>query len=307
MSEKKRALAFAVLLEHLESEGMHMARSIVEDEYSFRFGDNAMSTLRATMETELPQVCPHENRNKGKMISALDRLLRAQMAAPVHVRGEEEAASGTKIAHNHLDANEQSLPSSSVQMITPLVTSSSVPGHVKTMSRSRTRRRRRSSLAMSSTPSTIAEPHHLESNPIPDYSALDKIEDLVIDRNGAVEGGSPMALLRWACRCAWLSASHSTDGVSDPSQSQMCARYCSDLMTFLVTFTDFMTPEAVVETLETIILEHPKESWGLQQFLLQWLEYDFYQVRRLRKPLPFLNRSPLVFLTHRLFPTCHAK
>ncbi len=55
MDVNGRALAFAVLLEHLESEGMHMAKSIVEDEYNSRFGDQAIPALRAPTAEKLAQ------------------------------------------------------------------------------------------------------------------------------------------------------------------------------------------------------------------------------------------------------------
>jgi hypothetical protein len=208
--------------------------------------------------------------------------LAAQNPTSARVSGVGAMFVATGMARGSLAVRESTLPSSPVRISVAapvqMHAANNASMHTKNKSRAGRRRRRRSSLAVSAMPSSAEQHQPLEPNPVPDYLALDDVEDLVVDRNGVVEGGSPMALLRWACRCAWLSSSCSTEVANDPSQARTYAKFSSDVKTFLVTFTDFTTPEAIVETLEVIISEHPEESWGLQQFLLLWLDYDFYQV-----------------------------
>ncbi len=241
------------------------------------------------------------------------------------VRGMDSISKAADDAHDALQTRKPVLVSSPVRidLVAPVrMPVATVPMHTKNTSRARMRRRRRSSLAVSAMPSTAKQPRPLECNPIPDYLTLDDIEDLVTDRKGAVEGGTPMALLRWACRCAWLTSCHTRKDANDhPSEAHVYARFSSDLRAFLVTFTDFTTPEDIVETLEAIIMAYPKLSWGVRHFLLQWLDYDFYKVRlfflqSLRafmpppppqkntqhtRTLPFLHSNARAICTHNIY------
>ena len=116
MDVNGRALAFAVLLEHLESEGMHMAKSIVEDEYSSRFGDQAIPALRAAMGKKLAQLCPSENGALGMKSSSLVRLLATQNPMSTRVRVMDSISKAADDAHDALQTRKPVLVSSPVRI-----------------------------------------------------------------------------------------------------------------------------------------------------------------------------------------------
>lgn len=281
-------MAFAVLLEHLESESMHMAKSIVEEEYSARYGEHALTTVRAAMGSKLSQLCPSQatdHKSQGKKMSTLVRLIKTKPGSRPTKRQSIEIPD-VRPSSDGVESRD-----SPMARIMPMVRADASGVSQKSPNRSekektRRRRRRRSSLAVQTTISQADHMPPLEPHPVPDHLQLDDIDDLVVDANGVVEGGSPLALLRWACRCAWFRANPSTIDGKDVEQALIFRNYSSDLGTFLSTFTDFTTPEEIIENLECMNVEYPDEAWGLQHFLLEWLQYDFYQVskRNLAQP-----------------------
>jgi len=258
MEPDERSLIYAIILEQLEADGLSLVRNILEDEYSSQFGSHEASELEstiATLETTIP----------GTQSTSLVRLL-----------------SLLQNNNNNNNNNSNNTNSTTGTIPPPLninTTSSqqiSTPKQIKVDLRSHQRVRRRSSLAVSPCdPSQSMSEQPLIPRPVPDYNTLPQIEDLTLNDEGGMSGGNALGLLRWVCRCAWMIQKNQSEEIDLKETSN----YETDLIDYLMTFTDFTTPEDLVNGLETILEQYPEEAWGIQQFIVRWLEYDFDQVK----------------------------
>ena len=119
----------------------------------------------------------------------------------------------------------------------------------------------------------------LMPRPTPEWAGTEDIDDLELDEEGNVKGGTSLALLTWVCRCASMIQIYGNEEGEDKEVVEEIAMCEKDLTSYLMTFTDFTTPEDLVADLDTMLERNSEDAWSMQQFLLRWLEYDFDQVR----------------------------
>lgn len=255
--DQHRALLYAIIIQHLEADGLELVSTIIADEFVSQFGPDQFAELEQAQSSEIIDGLADTNQ------TALLRLLTA------YQQGENPAPPP---------------PLPNVALPTPpqpkLVIQISTPSQKTKNGQKRNRGRRRSTMVISPSDRSRKPEQPLEPREVPDLLALQpngesasQVPWLATDEHGVVRGGTPLALLRWACRCAWMT--------HEKKEEEATIAQCeTDLVAYLITFTDFTTPEDLVAGLETILSQHPNEAWGLQQFLVRWLEYDFDQVRQ---------------------------
>jgi len=255
--DQHRALLYAIIIQHLEADGLELVSTIIADEFVSQFGPDQFAELEQAQSSEIIDGLADTNQ------TALLRLLTA------YQQGENPAP-------------PPPLPNIALP-IPPqpkLVIQISTPSQKTKNGQKRNRGRRRSTMVISPSDRSRKPEQPLEPREVPDLLALQpngesasQVPWLATDEHGVVRGGTPLALLRWACRCAWMT--------HEKKEEEATIAQCeTDLVAYLITFTDFTTPEDLVAGLETILSQHPNEAWGLQQFLVRWLEYDFDQVRQ---------------------------
>jgi hypothetical protein len=254
--DQHRALLYAIIIQHLEADGLELVSTIIADEFVSQFGPDQFAELEQAQSSEIIDGLADTNQ------TALLRLLTA------YQQGENPAPPP---------------PLPNVALPTPpqpkLVIQISTPSQKTKNGQKRNRGRRRSTMVISPSDRSRKPEQPLEPREVPDLLALQpngesasQVPWLATDEHGVVRGGTPLALLRWACRCAWMT--------HEKKEEEATIAQCeTDLVAYLITFTDFTTPEDLVAGLETILSQHPNEAWGLQQFLVRWLEYDFDQVK----------------------------
>ena len=295
--DEHKSLLFAIIIQHLEAEGLELVSNIICDEYASQFGPDQAAELEIAQATitdqiQLPGITGP---------TALSRLLSAfqqRTAPPPPLTAATPTTTPLPIIAPTIPLhhrNHHPLQSElSVNVGTPV--SSKNPA-----AQSRNRQRRRSSLAISPSDRLMMQGQPLQPRPVPEYRTLPTIENLSLDDKGVVCGGSPLALLRWACRCSWIKYcndhNHSSNNTAPETGGTPVVQCETDLIAYLITFTDFTTPEDLVKDLKTILSSYPHEAWGLQQFVVRWLEYDFDQ-------LPIRTRRGIIEAIIEIALTC---
>lgn len=269
--DENRPILFALILQHLEAEGLELVSNIVYDEFASQFGPDQVTEL------EIAQATINEKIQLDGVSgeTALQRLLKGYQ--------QRTATKSQPIAPPKLLTVLPPSSTTTHSFGTPL------PGKT-TKVQQRSRGGRRSSLLVSPSDRSEIPEEPLEPRIAPSYNQMPEINGLSRDENGVVLGGSPLTLLRWACQCAWMKYQFDHSGRTGEGYNEggVSIEQCElDLTSYLITFTDFTTPEEVVSGLETILEQYPDEVWGLQQFLVRWLEYDFDQ-------LPIRTRRGLI-------------
>ena len=286
MASKNRPLLFALILEHLEAEGLALARSVVEDEYASKFGAHEAAELADATATVADKIQPAGDRKigggygsglttKGSSLAFL--LTSFQSGSAKGGLGNIPPAPSTPASH---------LPSP-LKMTNPLVVKTSnqaaaaaAAAAAGTPQQQRSRGRRRSSLAvLTSDGGAVMSEQPLMPRPTPEWAGTEDIDDLELDEEGNVKGGTSLALLTWVCRCASMIQIYGDEEEEDKEVVEAIAMCEKDLTSYLMTFTDFTTPEDLVADLDTMLERNSEDAWSMQQFLLRWLEYDFDQVR----------------------------
>ena len=265
MADDDVALLYAIILEQLSADNLLMVRDVLEDEYASQFGAQKASELESATATLAEKFhMDGTTTTGGKKKTSLQRLL-----------SSFQNKDNTTVPSPPAPATRSPTRTPPIKLGVTTTSVSTPAPRLKVDLRSQ-QRVRRSSLAVS--PSNVSRVPELPllPRPAPDYYRdLEPIDDLALDEQGGMKGGSALCLLRWICRCGWIKKTATQLNLPDPELANV---YDADVVAYLMTFTDFTTPEDLVNGLETVLVQYPQEAWGLQQFLIRWLEYDFDQV-----------------------------